>query len=73
MTPEIEDALYSACAVTTKWTPRMGSVVIPNHPRAVGTFNEPPSSVVEFSAKLRAFLGEIDAALTVGELLEELR
>lgn len=73
MTPEIEDALYSACAVTTKSRPRWAGVVIPNHPRAIGTYQEPPSSVVEFSAKLRAFLGEVDATLTVGELLEELR
>lgn len=73
MTDEIEDALYSACSVTTKWVPHMGSVVIPNHPRAVGTFNEPPSSVIEFTAKLRTFLNEIDATMTVGDLLEELR
>lgn len=73
MTEEIEDALYSACAVTTRLVPRMGGVVIPNHPRAVGTFNEPPSSVREFAAKLRAFLGEIDATMTVAELLEALQ
>jgi hypothetical protein len=72
MTEEIEDALYSACNVTTKWHPRLGSMVVPNHPRAVGTFNDPPSSVREFAAKLRAFLGEIDATLTVAELLEGL-
>ena len=72
MTEEIEDALYSACNVTTRWRPSFGSAVLPDHPRASGTFREPPSSVREFTAKLRAFLGEIDATLSVGELLEEL-
>ena len=72
MTEEIEDALYSACNVTTRWHPRIGGMVVSDHPRARGTFNEPPSSVREFTAKLRAFLGEIDATLSVGELLEDL-
>lgn len=73
MTLEIEDALYTACCVTTKYQPVFPKITLPNHPRATGTFNRPPSSVTEFKAKLKAFLNELDNTVTVAEILDELK
>lgn len=70
MIPEIEDALYTACGVTTRF--QRQRMERPNHPRAIGTFPIYHSSVIEFKTKLLAFLRELNEDITVAQLREEL-
>lgn len=72
MTPEIEDAIYSACQVTDK-SPQPGRLHVADHPRATGTFRPDRTiSTRRFKLRVRAFLGELDATMTVADLLAEL-
>lgn len=69
---EIEDAVYTACGVTTRSHLTFARDVVPDHPRAGGTFrNLPhPGAIHEFRSKLKRFLGELEDGLTVQEVLD---
>lgn len=74
MKEEVEDALYGACQVTRHSTRRMrleGPADFPMQGRGPLVVH-PPSSVAEFKAKLRAFLGELDSTATVRDILDAL-
>lgn len=60
MNAEIEDAIFSACGVTTEIRSQYGKQ------------SPTPKAVENFTYKLKEFLREIDGTLTVTEVLDEL-
>ena len=70
---DVADALYTGAGVT-QGEPHltMSRVVLSDHPRAIGTMRETPTSraVARFKTKVKRFLSELEDGMTVEEVLE---